>query len=154
MHTVYATSEGQKFAGDASLVVVCCNQCHITYAIPESLDKAMLRWRGDKSNGWKTTCPMGHTWWYVGENDIERAERIAANARQREQATRDLLHHEERSHAATKGHLTRQKRRASAGMCPCCNRTFQQLKRHMDGQHPEYVEANAPAAARDGDDAA
>lgn len=29
--------------------------------------------------------------------------------------------------------------RAAAGVCPCCNRTFEQLGRHMTTKHPEYV---------------
>jgi hypothetical protein len=24
------------------------------------------------------------------------------------------------------------------GVCPCCNRTFQQLARHMKAKHPGY----------------
>ena len=142
MHTVYATSEGAKFAGDTTLVVVTCNSCHITYAIPESLEAAMLRYRGDRPNGWKTTCPLGHTWWYVGETDLERAERFEASARDRLQATRELLRHENRSHAATRGHLTRAKKRAHAGVCPVpgCKRHFEDLERHMDSKHPGYGE--------------
>jgi hypothetical protein len=27
------------------------------------------------------------------------------------------------------------------GVCPCCNRTFQNLARHMAGKHPDYEEA-------------
>jgi hypothetical protein len=46
-----------------------------------------------------------------------------------------------RSHAATKGHVTRKKRqleRVASGVCPCCNRSFVNLRRHMKTQHPEF----------------
>lgn len=141
-HTVYAVKEGAKFAGDTTLVVVECNSCHITYAIPQSLKASMLEWRGDRADcrGWKTTCPMGHTWWYVGESELDRERRLRKNAEASRQATRDLLKHEERSHAATRGHLTRAKRRAHAGVCPVegCKRHFKDLERHIESKHPDY----------------
>jgi hypothetical protein len=46
-----------------------------------------------------------------------------------------------RSLAAQKGVTTRIKRRVANGVCPCCKRTFQDLARHMAGQHPRYAEA-------------
>lgn len=30
------------------------------------------------------------------------------------------------------------KKRASAGICPCCNRTVSQMARHMKSKHPEF----------------
>lgn len=30
-------------------------------------------------------------------------------------------------------------RRASAGVCPCCNRTFSQMQRHLKSKHPDFV---------------
>lgn len=143
--TVYNASEGRKFSADTTLVVVSCATCGVTYAIPESFERSAHKYHGDTANGWKICCPFGHTWWYVGETEEQRLQRIIADERQRRQATRDLLTHEQRSHAATKGHLTRQRRRAAAGLCPCCNRSFKQLQRHMATQHPDYAETT-PAA--------
>jgi hypothetical protein len=34
--------------------------------------------------------------------------------------------------------MTRIKKRVAAGVCPCCNRSFKDLARHMAGQHPDY----------------
>lgn len=45
----------------------------------------------------------------------------------------------EKSLIATKGQLTKIKKRASAGTCPCCHRTFKQLTEHMKCKHPEFV---------------
>ena len=50
----------------------------------------------------------------------------------------------ERSNRALRGHLTRQRKRAAAGMCPCCRRTFENVARHMESQHPGYGEATQP----------
>lgn len=136
--TVYNAREGRKFEADTTLVVVECATCGVTYAIPESFQRSALRYHGDRQGGWKICCPFGHTWWYVGETEVEQLKRQRDDAQQRSRATRDLLEHEQRSHAATKGHLTRTKRRVSAGVCPCCKRSFKQLERHMQAKHPGY----------------
>jgi hypothetical protein len=139
--TVYNAREGQKFVADTTLVVVTCATCGVTYAIPERFEKSALKWRGDRSNGWKICCPFGHTWWYVGETDQERLKRERDEARLQRDATRYLLDHEQRSHIATRGHLTRKRKqldRVAAGVCPCCKRSFKNLARHMAGQHPEF----------------
>lgn len=137
-HVVYSVKNGQKFAGEATLVVVECYSCGMTYAIPQNLHESALKYHGDKANGWRLVCPVGHEWWYTGESALQRSEREAQEAREREQATRELLAHESRSHAATRGHLTRAKRRAHAGVCPVagCKRHFADLERHMESKHP------------------
>ena len=33
----------------------------------------------------------------------------------------------------------RLKKRASAGLCPCCNRSVGALERHMRTKHPQWV---------------
>jgi hypothetical protein len=148
---VYDVREGRKFTGDTDLVAVTCSSCHITYAIPESLKDSALKWRGDRSDGrgWKLCCPMGHTWWYVGETDLQREKRIrkqteerAQWAEQRLRAERDLREDTERRLSAQKGATTRAKRRHAAGVCPCCHRSFKQLRDHMATKHPDYDPGN------------
>jgi len=85
-------------------------------------------------------CPLGHTYIIAGKGEAARLREQLEAAQRARQATRDLLAHEQRSHAATRGHLTRTKRRVGHGVCPCCGRTFQQLARHMKAKHPDYAE--------------
>ncbi len=33
-----------------------------------------------------------------------------------------------------------ERERIVSGVCPCCNRTFQNLARHIAGQHPDFAE--------------
>jgi hypothetical protein len=60
-------------------------------------------------------------------------------ARERAQAERDLREDTERRLSAQKGATTRAKKRHAAAVCPCCNRSFVQLRRHMENKHPGYV---------------
>lgn len=48
----------------------------------------------------------------------------------------------EASLRATKGVVTKIKRRVANGVCPCCKRTFQNLHQHMKRQHPKFPEPN------------
>ena len=37
-----------------------------------------------------------------------------------------------------RGVATRMKNRIKVGVCPCCNRTFQDLAKHMASQHKDF----------------
>lgn len=118
-----------------TLVRVSC-WCGVQFAIPQNRYTWMQHSRKNDCH-----CPNGHTFHFAKTLEEERAEmqRELAEERRRKQAARDLLAAEERSHAATRGHLTRSRKRAAAAVCPCCNRSFVQLRRHMAAKHPDYV---------------
>ncbi len=85
------------------------------------------------------------------------AERIARQRAEQRIAERDDDVRDARERAARernrangyKGHATRITKRAKAGVCPCCNRTFKQLAAHMANKHPQFtpidLEQGAPA---------
>lgn len=69
--------------------------------------------------------------------ELERKIQWEASEVARQKSARDAA---EASLQATKGVVTRMKRRASVGTCPCCQRTFKQLAVHMKIKHPNFVE--------------
>jgi hypothetical protein len=76
-------------------------------------------------------CPNGHGQSYSeSEADILRASLGAA---------KDQLAAANLRVNRLKEESRRQRVRASNGVCPCCNRSFVNLARHMAGQHPRYV---------------
>lgn len=91
-------------------------------------------------------CPNGHRIHYFEtanqrlekERDAERQRRRNAEATLTH--TRDQLDAERRSKAAYRGHLTRVKRRIANGVCPCCSRSFDNVRRHMASQHPGWLD--------------
>lgn len=100
------------------------------------------------------TCLSGHSNVYSkGESreDILRRERdrlkqqIAQKddevraARDAEWKAREEADHQKRRANGYKGHATRITKRAKAGICPCCNRHFTALERHMATKHPEFT---------------
>jgi hypothetical protein len=152
-HVCYAAREGQKFNADTTLVVVACCTCGIVYAIPQSLRSSALEYRGDKTNGWRLVCPLGHEWWYVGETEVERERRLrrqAADRAGRAAHERDQAQAQARAERAAKTRFknqrNRERARTRAGVCPCCGRTFRQLARHMKSQHPDWPDDKERAA--------
>lgn len=108
-----------------------CPQCEIRFAIPKPLYEVRL------VDGELFYCPLGHSQYFPpGKSQIE-LEREAKIKAERQLASREEdLRSERASHAATKGHLTRAKERAEAGVCPHCHRSFAQVKRHVERMHP------------------
>lgn len=121
-----------------SLVVETCCNCGLVFAMPIELYRERKR---DQKN---FHCPNGHPQHYVAstEQDLRnqvareqaRADQLKAD-RDRERRNRERA---ERQRSALKGQLTKVKKRVAHGVCPCCNRTFQNLQRHMESQHPEF----------------
>jgi len=98
-----------------------------------------------QDNGSEFFCPNGHGQVYKTSNlmKVERELKREREKLKREQIEREhaqgLFEAERNSHRTTRGHVTRIKNRVSAGLCPCCNRNFVNLHRHMKGQHPDFT---------------
>lgn len=120
------------------LWVTDCANCGIVFAIPEELRDRRV------NDGRSFYCPNGHSLgWNETEADrqrkrAERLERDLKLSRDYADHVQDSLTAERKNHAATKGKLTKTKNRVAKGVCPCCNRSFVQLERHMASQHPDY----------------
>lgn len=121
----------------------CCN-CGVTFAIPQQLMNELSETHKD------FYCPNGHSQRYIDKTEAqkqrERADRLQRLVDAREEDIRfeqRRLDTERKAHAATKGQLTKTRKRVGNGVCPCCNRSFANLQRHMSGQHPDYAETDA-----------
>lgn len=148
--TVYAAREGQKFNTDTTLVVVECYSCKITYAIPKSLHDSAVAYPGDDARGWKLCCPLGHTWWYTGTNaetKLKREQERSARLRAELDQTEATLRGQRARATRFKNDRDRERKRVAAGVCPCCKRSFSNLARHMEGQHPGFAHDHAGAGA-------
>jgi hypothetical protein len=115
--------------------------CHDTYTV--------LRRSGAQFH-----CPNGHKQHFsAGPSEADELrkqlgnERIARQRAEQRVAQRDDEVREARERAQRernrangyKGHATRITKRAKAGVCPCCNRHFVALERHMASKHPQFT---------------
>jgi dsDNA-binding SOS-regulon protein len=83
----------------------------------------------------------GISQYYTAETEAEKYKRMLEYERKASERYRNQAQSAENQARTLKGHLTRKKKqlaRVHNGVCPCCNRTFQNLLRHMETKHPEY----------------
>ncbi len=120
-----------------------CNSCGVQFAVTEEYQKKRLEVRGPNNPFY---CPNGHKIWYIGKSDAdvqrERAENLATQlkaADDRVRAQREARERAERLAAAARGQVTKIKNRVGRGVCPCCNRSFDNLHRHMTSKHPTFT---------------
>ena len=105
-----------------------CGECGIEFHVPET-------WRAEKKQtgrGWY--CPNGHSRVYK-ESDVD------AMRRERDKAVQEQARLAEEV-AVKEKEVARLKKRSSAGVCPCCTRTFTNMARHMKTKHPELLASN------------
>jgi len=111
-----------------------CGCCGVVYTVPYKAHEHARR------KGGFFHCPNGHQWGWDGKSSENAQLRLERDRlKQRLAQKDDAISSLEGSLTATKGVVTRMKNRAAAGVCPCCNRSFQNLRRHMHSKHPNYT---------------
>lgn len=111
-----------------------CGSCGVQFAMTETMYKKLRR------NKKYFYCTNGCHIHFYTESDEERLRRQLDSEREENRGLSYRLDHANRSRAALRGQVTKIKRRVGNGVCPCCDRSFQDLKRHMEGQHPNWRE--------------
>lgn len=112
----------------------CC-QCGAKIKLPKELYEAAHR----SPDIW-FYCAYGHRQHYpktATEREADKLRRKAERAEQESARLREERDAAERRVSAAKGQITKLKKRAKAGMCPCCNRHFTNLERHMATKHAD-----------------
>ena len=118
-------------------IIQCCN-CGIDMVM--AADYVERR----RKDGETFYCLNGHPQSFRQTETDRLKEQLAKEAKTRELLETRLKDANDRADAnyrslvAQKGQVTKLKKRVQHGVCPCCNRTFANLGRHMQGQHPEF----------------
>ncbi len=130
--------------GGETFEELSCGQCGIKFYAPQHWVECR-RDRGD--HGREFTCPNGHSRvWGTSTLDKIRQERdrLKQQTARLEDERRDALAVAEKALAEAR----RVKKRAQAALCPCCNRHFSQLERHMKSKHPDVVKLPLRASGK------
>lgn len=141
--TTLQNEYGIKYGESVTLVLKICGACGVPFGVPEALER---EYNKDHTKGWH--CPNGHNRIYLGKTEAQK-ERELREQRERElsamRESRDYylnsLAGTQRILASTRGVVTRKKRelsRVKNGVCPCCNRSFVNLRNHMSAKHPDF----------------
>jgi hypothetical protein len=125
---------------DLRLQVKVCPTCGVTYALPERL----IDERRNKGGNWY--CPNGHSLVFTKTKLQELEEKLQREKENSDWWRKRQAEAEERARAERdrangyKGQAAKLKKRVSKGVCPCCNRHFANVERHMSTQHPDFQE--------------
>jgi hypothetical protein len=110
------------------LVQTSC-YCSVALAIPEDLYKWARR------TGGGVYCPLGHSYVY-SDSENEKLKRQLKNERDTAARERRWRESAENRLRATKGVVTKLRKRTLGGECPLCGRHLRDLERHVSRQHP------------------
>ena len=117
---------------DNALVTVTCGECELAFGMPRFFYDA----RRIDRHIW--FCPVGHQRCFGTKSEVQELREQLADAQAR------VMHANDQKHAAlaelrkAQAKAKRADRRASAGVCPCCHRTFVAMARHMKTKHPDF----------------
>lgn len=126
-----------------SYVVVRCYLCDVSFGLPDTLQQRR------RNDGKEWFCPNGHGQVYKEteadrlRKQLETEQRRVIQLRSERDAASRNREAAERSASAFKGQATRLRKRIGNGVCPCCNRHFSNVERHISNKHPEFVGAEA-----------
>lgn len=106
-----------------------CSECGIRYMVP-------AEWRERRAADHGTFhCPNGHGQYIPAKSDAELL-REQLEATRKDLGAR-LSEANERANKA-EAEAKRSRQRVGGGVCPCCQRSFTALRRHMATKHPGY----------------
>lgn len=143
------TTRGQTITTTVKIITEDCCKCGMLFGMTEDFRNRKL---ADKTY---FHCPAGHSQHYTGKTDAQKLrdaeERHARELAKQRETTEQYQHWlrleaerrkaTERSLAATRGVVTRQRNKARKAMCPVngCRRHFANVLRHIEGQHPDWA---------------
>jgi hypothetical protein len=121
-----------KIRLDIELVHQQCGKCGVSFGLES-------RYYNNRHDDHDTFyCPNGHGRAFLAESEAERLRRLLKNAEATADWERDTRQGIERQLTATRGVVTKLRKRATAGACPFgCKRHFVNLERHVASKHPD-----------------
>lgn len=109
-----------------------CPACDVEFVLYTRYEQRRRR------DGHSFYCPNGHSMSF-GDTEADKLRRERNLLKQQMAQKDDEIAAERRRAVAAKGELTKLKKRTIVnGVCPCCTRSFLNLKNHMKTQHPDY----------------
>lgn len=143
MSTLISNKESIQYGSTVWMETITCYKCGVPFAIPNNLKQHFL----DSQD--EFYCPNGHKQAYVTSTEDRLRKKLTEQEAKNERlcnlvnSKNETIGSLERQKSAIKGQVTKIKNRIKNGVCPCCNRTFTNLRNHMKSQHPDYVTGSA-----------
>lgn len=130
-----------QFVENEWLESVTCGKCGVMWAMPMRFIEAR------RKDGQTFYCPNGDRRVYREttedrlKKDLERERQVREAAEARACRAEQNLSQVARAHRKMRD-------RVMNGVCPCCNRSFGNLREHMKTEHPDFGEVRTLFALR------
>lgn len=115
-------------------VLETCCSCGVPFFMPSYFKKQKL-----SNPGESFYCPAGHGQHYTGRSEAEKLKERLSELEKQKAKNEEDLQNKWLDALSEKNKLEKQLKRVHKGVCPCCNRTFVNLQRHMKTKHPEVT---------------
>lgn len=125
---------GKSIKGEViDFTMLECGGCGIPFFVPTKWNRAKVENHGSFH------CPNGCNRVYTGKTKAEKLAEELEQEKQRRIKEGQELQDKWLDALGEKTKLEKKLKRVSNGVCPCCNRTFQNLHQHMKKQHPDHM---------------
>lgn len=131
-----------SFADSLVFEVEKCCKCGMPFAMTQDYQQ---RRRQDRAAFY---CPSGHGQHYTGPTEAQKLKvELARQTQMLDAAQSRALTAEAERASVAKAHR-KMRERVMNGVCPCCNRTFQNLMQHMKSEHSDFAEIRSMLTLR------
>lgn len=128
---------GDVILNGVDCTVINCGGCGVVHALPT------VKYESCMEEGGFWTCPNGCSrGWKEGRRTREAVARERDRLKQENARLAEEVAEARRQQGRVEARLQRHKKRAAAGTCPCCKRTFANMAQHMKTKHPDYGSDN------------
>lgn len=114
-------------------VLVECCECATPFLMSTKLNTIL---RNNKNTFY---CPFGHQQGYYGKNEAEKLKDELAKIKSDKEKEITELQDKWLDEMSRANKLDKQLKKVHKGTCPCCKRSFQNLKNHMETKHPDVA---------------
>lgn len=128
----------------SKLEVHYCPNCSIAFGAPLRFIKER------REDGKSFYCPAGHSMSFH-ETELDKLRKQLENEKRNVEWYKNAAKSKDSQIKGVniqlgkvKAKLHRTETRVSHGVCPCCNRSFMNMQRHMKTKHPDYVKEHSP----------
>jgi hypothetical protein len=115
-----------------------CLTCAVAFAIPKTMVDQAATWGGF------FCCPNGHSQGWEKRNSKSENDKLRDEVAQLQSNVKykqEQIEAERKRTIAAKAEKTKLENRIKNGVCPCCQRSFINMRRHIATKHPEFTKA-------------
>lgn len=121
-----------KYVDGIKFITEGCCTCGMPFAMTQDFHNQKLK---DHETFY---CPKGHPQHYTGKSQEQKLkEQLARKQEQLDAQQARAARLEQQQKQVTRSYK-KMRERVKNGVCPCCNRTFQNLMDHMKTEHPDF----------------